>query len=332
MDKERHKSSRYKHVILLIIAIGIIAGMIWKVGIDDIYNKILECDPVLLIYAFLLGIFAIIVKIIRWFILYKEANFINSSKIYIVGQAINQVAPTGSGELARAYVAKSKLNIPVGATLAPAVIERIADITFLVGMAVTSISFLVDQNQYMWQLIIPIVILFIGYLLILKPNFMDKIALKLERFYETEERFLNRITNRISGILREFKGALVKFHERKKAIWLTIFLTIISWIIYAYGIYVLILAFGIQDIPFFYILIVVSTSEVIGAFSFLPGGLGAMETSLSLLLFYIVGVPEPTGWAVALVWRALGYIQLGGGSVLSLASLSKSKINEGSKD
>ena len=69
MEEERQKSSRYRHVILLIIACGIIIGMIWNVGIDEIYENILKCDLILLIYTFMLGVLAIIVKIIRWFVL-----------------------------------------------------------------------------------------------------------------------------------------------------------------------------------------------------------------------------------------------------------------------
>ncbi len=244
----------------------------------------------------------------------------NAWKVYLIGMAVNQTMPTGSGELTRAYIAKSKLNIPVEETLAPVMIERLADTTFIVGLSATGLTFLTFGNGYNLQMVIPFIILFLGYLLLLKPHFLDKLALIIEGFYEGKDNFLNRVTKSISNSLKTFRGAIVKFNTKNGVIYIVILLTIVSWFVYGIGMYVLLLAFG-YNIPIIYVLAITALSEVIGTFSFLPGGLGAKDISFAVLLTRME-VPMQAGMSAVLILRIIVYIQIGIGAFISLISLT----------
>ena len=300
--------------------------MMYKIGIEGVMENMKRVDPLYFALAFVFSAGAIVVKMIRWSTLFTEINTVAAWKIYLIGQAINQVAPTGSGELTRAYVAKSEFDIPVGSVLAPAAVERISDTTFLLSMAIFLLAAVMDTNLYYYQVIfLSSLLLGIGYYFVLKPEIFDKLAMSFERFLESKiENFLNIFTTKISHTLRKFKESLIRFKENRKTIAKTIIFTIISWIVYGFGFYALILGMD-KDIGrfcLFYSIVLIAASEIIGSFSFLPGGLGAKEASITFFLSVIFSVSLTEGFALSLLWRFITYLQIGGGSLISMISLA----------
>lgn len=312
------KPSKIKYIASIVISCTIIICMIWKVGIGDLYTTLLKADIYLLLIAFFLGILALVSKLVRWSNLFRETKIVDAYKVYLIGQMVNVIAPIGSGELTRAYIAKTKLNIPAGKTLASAIIERVSDTTFLVALSVVCLTLLIPDNGYTWQITIPILILFVTYALLFNPHFLDRIAFIVERLFKKEEGIFNKTGVRFSKSLISFKGAILSFHGKKNIIAQTILLTVLAWVIYASAVFLLLLAFD-TSVAIFYVLIIVCASEVFGAFSFLPGGLGAKEISFAILL-NVVGVPFNIGMAVALIDRGMAYMQLGSGAIISMLS------------
>lgn len=321
---------KMKNSIFLLIGCAILIVMIWKIGATNIYQEFLKADPYLLIGAFFMTLLALFIKAYRWSKLFVYTKEIDAWKIYIIGMAVNQTMPTGSGELTRAYIAKSKLNISISDTLVPVVIERLADTTFMIALSVAYLTFLTTGNGYILQLTIPLIILFSGYSLLLRPDFVDKFVLILERF-PRKNSFINKSINRISQSLKTFKEAIVRFDNKRKIIWQIIMLTVISWCIYGSGMYMLLLAFG-HKIPIFNVLAITAVSEIVGTFSFLPGGLGTKELSFAVLLTTFE-IPMAIGISVLLMARMMGYIQLGTGAFISLTSFAKTyQIDEINKN
>lgn len=317
------KPSKIKYIASIAISGVIIVCMVWKIGIEYLYTTLLKADVYLLLIAFFLGILALVNKLVRWSNLFRETKFVDACKVYLIGQMVNVVAPIGIGELTRAYIAKTKLNIPAGKTLASAIIERVSDTTFLVALSVVCLTLLIPGNGYTWQIAIPILILFVAYTLLFNPHFLDRIAFIVGRLFKKEEGIFNKTGVRFSKSLISFKVAILSFHGKKNIIAQTILLTVLAWIIYASAVFLLLLAFDIS-VAIFYVLIIVCASEVFGAFSFLPGGLGAKEISLAILL-NVVGVPFNIGMAVALIDRGMAYMQLGSGALISTLSFTLRK-------
>ena len=323
MIQPQRKKINVKNIIFPLIGCTIIVATIWKIGIEKMSMEFLKVNLHFLVGAFLLSLLSIILKLCRWNNLFRIAKTRDASGVYLIGMAVNQIMPVGFGEVARAYVAKDRVGIPVGKTLAPVAIERIADVTFLVAMSIGCLTFLTFRNGYILQIVITILIISIGYFFLLKPHFIEKLALVFEhsRNPKVQNNFTNKLAMRISEVLRTFAEALAQFNTKRDIVYQTVVLTIISWIVYGLFMYVLLLAFGMHVfIP--YVLTITAASEIIGTFSFIPGGLGAKDASFAVLLMPF-GVPLEVAMSAFLMGRFIAYLQLGAGAVGSILAFAK---------
>ena len=281
----------------------------------------LKADPYFISLSILLMIFVIALKVTRWWLLLREANFLNSSRIYIIGQAMNLFAPIGTGEVLRAAIAKTKLGIKARVTMAAVVVERISDITFIVAMAGVCIILFIPGYENLFFLLILIIILAIAYFLLFKPQFFDSLAVLIERLFEKRGRFLTKLSLKISVSLSKFKGAIIKYHKEKALLSINIVLTVVSWLLEAVVTYTLLLAFGMVSPPFLlYILVINAMSWVVRTFLFLP--VGPKEVTFTFLLENLFGISTNVGSAVAITYLAMNYIILGIGAFASILTFS----------
>ena len=308
--------SETKNIIFILIGCTIVTTIILKIGVINIYQEFLNADMDLLIYSFFIILLSVLIKAYRWSKLFVHVKVIDSCKIYFIGTAVNQIMPTGSGEVTRAYIARDKLNVPIGETAAPIMIERLADTTLLIALSFIYIAY-VTKSDYVLQLIIPFATIFAGYSLLLRPTIIDKILDKVSSLKISKIHIINKIIH----VSYTFKDAIVKFKNKENVIWWTIILTIIGWYVHGLGRYVLLLAFG-YDIQIFNVLAITAISEIIGTFSFLPGGLGAKEISFGALLVTF-GIPIEMGITIFLIFRIMAYVQLGVLAFVSMISFAK---------
>jgi len=324
------KNKKIKTAIFLFIGVSIIGGMIYKIGLNDVYTNLKKIDPYYFIFGFILSLVTILIKMLRWSTLFNDVKPRDAWKIYLIGQAVNQIAPTGSGELTRAYVGKREFDVPVANVLAPAAVERISDTTFLLGMAALLVSIFMEDSLFYYYnvLLLSCCLLGIGYYSIVRPEIFEKISIKLENLFKKKDAWLNKFFKKTAKTLRKIKCSLVLFKENKKVIYKTIFFTVISWIIYGLGFYALILGMDkdIGKFGFISSIVVVAASEIIGSFSFLPGGLGAKEATITVFLDLVYSIPADIGLALSLVWRFITYFQIGGGTLISLISISNKNL------
>ena len=108
-----------KNIVFVAIGMIIIILLLLKIGLAEFYENLVNADHIFTILSLAVFSLAVALKGIRWHSLFGETGLKNDIKIYLIGQSVNQIAPTGSGELTRAYVARNKFGINVGKTLAP---------------------------------------------------------------------------------------------------------------------------------------------------------------------------------------------------------------------
>jgi len=324
------KRARNLVINLIMFSIGIIilGIMLYFIGAENVINVISEADPYFISLSILLMFFVLAVKLIRWWLLLREANFLNSTRVYLIGQAMNLFAPIGTGEVTRAAIAKAKLGIKARDTMASVVIERISDITFLAAMAAVCIVLFIPGRENLFFLIILMAILAIAYFLLFRPQFFDSIAVFIERIFEKRGKLLTKLSLKISVSISKFKGAIIKFHARKGILGLNIVLTVLSWLLEAVVTYTLLLAFGIASPPFImYILVINAMSWIARTFLFLP--VGPKEVTFTILLENLFEISRNVGSAVAIILLALNYIILGIGAFASILTFApKESIKE----
>jgi uncharacterized protein (TIRG00374 family) len=325
MEKKR-KRSLVINAMFFAIGIAIISVMLYFIGAEDVVDVIMKADFNYLLVSILLMFVILSLKLTRWWLLQKEASFPNSSRVYLIGQAMNLFAPIGTGEITRAAVAKTKLGIKARNTMAAVVIERISDITFLVAMAGVCIILFIPGQENLFFIIILILVLAIAYFLLFKPQLFDRLAVFIERLFEKRGEFLTKLSVKISVSISKFKGAILKFHKRKGVLGINIVLTVVTWVLEAVVTYTLLLAFGVASPPFvLYLLVINATSWVARTFLFLP--VGPKEVTFIWLLENLVEISSDYGSAVALTLLALNYVILGTGAFVSILTF-KSALKE----
>ncbi len=327
------EKKRVKNLLMngLMFAVGfvIIGIMISFIGAENVIKEMSRADPLMIVLAIVLMFIILTVKLLRWWILLAEANFPNASRVYLIGQTMNLFAPIGTGEVMRAAIAKNKLGIRARETMAAVVIERLADITFLVAMtSIGVVMFVPGRENYIFMLLLAAIIA-VAFLLIVKPHLFDRLALFVERIFEKRGRFLSKLSLKFSVSMTKFKEAILKFHKRKAALGAHIVITVVSWIIEAMVTYVLLIAVGASPPFIMFILVINATSWVVRTFLFLP--VGPKEVTFIVLMGQFDVGADHAG-AVALIMLALGYIVLGSGAIVSIVTFGKTRISEDDKE
>jgi len=313
-----------RNMIFILIGLLILFIMIQRIGAQNIYSimyDIYSTHPEILFGCFFLFLFANVLRLIRWSILYSDASSINAFKIWMIGQAVNEVAPIGTGEVTRAYFAKKYFKIKIRKTLVAIVIERTSDVTFLGVMAVACTILLLSGTSMIPIIVIIFILLGIVYSILYYPANLDHFRVVLKWLRKRKSRFFNNLGKKGEYWLKGLKSSLMVQRERKNIILISIVFTIFIWSVEAVGYYLLLDSVG-YEIEYYYVLIIISASWIIGALSFLPGGIGARELTFAFLMTTL-GVPEVESMTIALIYRGIAYLILGSGSMISILTLPK---------
>jgi uncharacterized protein (TIRG00374 family) len=333
---ERPKLGRKKRFLLILVAVLVLVLLIIWAQPGAVVKNIRDIDISILAFAIILNIFTTGLLLLRWSILYQEISptlsITDSSKVYMIGQFTNQIAPMGTGEITRAYIGSRYFNINFSKTLVSAVIERMSDIMFFLIIAAICFTVIIPSGKFYIQLGFFIAFSVLGFIFVFRPHTMDKLFFRLEKSFKRGGSFRRKLSTKLISSWETFKNSMYAYHKRKLVLFATGAFTVMIWLMDAMTQYVLFQAFGIY-IPYFYVLAIVSVSFIIGALSFLPGGLAAREGSFAYLTVliltgisaYTYGDAKAIGLAVALVYKLIVYIVIGTAAGLSFFTLPKKK-------
>ena len=115
----------------------------------------------------------------------------------------------------------------------------------------------------------------------------------------------------LEGMYSKFKDGIVGMTSYTNSfttgrnMFLVFFLAIVSWLLECLRLYVVFYAFSVE-INFASIVIIFLLANFIGVVSVLPGGIGAIELSLTGL-FLLFGVPEALAGSIALADRLVSF-------------------------
>ncbi|MGB3620957.1 MAG: lysylphosphatidylglycerol synthase transmembrane domain-containing protein [Ketobacter sp.] len=148
--------------------------------------------------------------------------------------------------------------------------------------------------------------------------------------------FADRSPEKVSALLKQLvellnsSAVLLKNRELLGGI----LLGLVAWLAEAVGFWYLLLLLG-QDVNLLAAVSIYGVAVLIGAISFLPGGLGSTEAVMGLLLISI-GVPQPVAIAATLICRIatlwfavfIGLITAGSLAVLGVTPIANSEFSE----
>lgn len=265
-----------KIFFIIIITIGLYAAFLIFSDISQIRDKIVHFNsrylPIILFIIPIswLALFA------RWHFLIKSSGvqipLKENMKIYFAGFAL-AVTPGKFGELIKSQLLKRKFDIPRTSTAPLVLVERLYD---LVGAVAVSIFGIWSLGLGSYIIVSSSCILVIVFILLRSRKLFNKV---LQIFNKT------RITSRFTVSLSESYDSIQKT-TKVKTIAISSLLTITYWLVEAIGVYLLVLSFGIDKLDYYKVLSTYASSLILGAASFIPGGIGITEGSMAGLFNY----------------------------------------------
>lgn len=279
-------------IILLIVVLNI--------GIPKIAGMIIAMDKALFILSAAGFLCALILKCIRWQVLISPLGVkdtILSAYSYNFGQLINEILPTGSGEIARILIIKRKYDIGFISLVPAILIERFYDIVLLFIVS----ALLVSRYLNPVFVVILVTFIFVIVLIFIKPSLLQLISMALNTIKQNSNNIAN-LLHFISQKIDEMTRSIEFYHKRWTVMLVNAFLTIISWAVFELiSHYLLLRGFGFS-IPILTLFGALSVSWILGSFSMLPGGIGVFETAYALVLSSF-GIPFEVGVSMAVLYR-----------------------------
>lgn len=207
--------------------------------------------------------------------------------IFVAGLSMT-LTPGKAGELLKCYLLKEGWDIPVTTTAPVVVAERLTDGISMILLA----SLGAVYYRYGGAVLATsagAVGLFV--LLMQKPELTRGLLQRLERI---------PLAGRLAPPLARIQAC---FHQllRPRSLLLAVLLGLVSWGFEGLVLYLGVLALG-AHLPLLQSLFVVSFSAIVGALSFLPGGLVAVEGTI-LGLLYLAGLSPAVAGAATIITR-----------------------------
>lgn len=208
--------------------------------------------------------------------------------VYVGGFALT-TSPGKAGEALRSvYLASDK--VPYSHSLAAFFTERLMD---MLAMLVLGCLVLSSFGQYQYMFAVVAAAMAAGLLLLRNSRFLEFLHRRIETLRQQR---LRALLDRLMGLLRASQGLLAW-----SPLLAGLLLGVLSWGAEGWGLYLIVKALG-ADVAWHMAVGIYALGILIGALSFIPGGLGSTEAVMAALLV-LAGVDPAVSVAATLICR-----------------------------
>jgi uncharacterized protein (TIRG00374 family) len=199
-----------------------------------------------------------------------EIPLAKSIAVFLSGMAFD-ITPGQIGALMKSQILKTSSNIPRTKTAPIVLVEKVYD---LIGAFLASTIGIIILGLDPYLIIIVILVLAtIFFFMYYRPA--------AELFFNliTKMKFFSKYVENLS----EFHEIIQKSTSVKVAT-ICVILAVTYWFLISVAVYYTLIAFDIDILDYFKVLSIYATSSLLGAISFIPGGIGITESTLAGLL------------------------------------------------
>ncbi len=305
--------------VSLALMVVLLAVFLWNVDLAEVGKAFAAADPVLLLTAAVLALAAYWLRALRWqFILLPVRRVRHSSVVLTtaVGYAAISLLPARMGDVIRPVLLARRERLPISASLASILTERVFDMWTVVLFFLVFIVWPPAMPQLDEQARHSLAALSTsGYVVGAGLMVGTLVLLGLFRF---QERFVELLTRPVAWIRESWREPAASFlhHfldglrvlQRPRDLLITVVASLILWYVIYWQVRFTLLAFGL-DLPLraAYLL---TTLAVIGLAVPTPGGVGAFHkaTQVGLTLFF--GVQLGLATAIAIAYHAICFLPI----------------------
>jgi len=255
---------------------------------DATLRHLKEIPLTLYLWLLLLSIVSYLLRFSRWYyFLHPIEASITIQKhllIYVSGFALT-TTPGKAGETIRSLFL-SPLGIKYHQSLAAFFSERLLDVVAVLTLSIFLFSWAFPEYQQ-WMMVSAVFIM-IAFLFI-RSKLIPSL---IERFLKHKSKVL----------LIAFQNQVSKFLGNGSLL-IAFPISLMAWLPQGYGLYLIVEAMGLEVSPLL-IIGIYNISILAGAISFIPGGIGATEAAISVLLISM-GMDASLAVAASLVCRGM---------------------------
>ena len=287
---------RFDNAVLLIIigTIALYAIFLFVPDFNLIQEKISNFKINYLPLIFVIVSASWIPIILKWQFLLRtcgiEIPLTKSIAVFLSGMFF-EVTPGKIGGLMKSQILKTSSNIPRTKTAPIVLVEKVYD---FIGAIVASIIGIIILGMEPYLIIIGILVLS---------------AIFFFMYYgPASELFFNRITK--TKFFSKYAKNMSEFHQtiqkstNVKIATICILLAVAYWFIVSSAVYYVLIGFDIDALNYLKVLAIYATSTLLGALSFIPGGIGVTEGTLTGLLT-LEGIDVSTALILSVMIRLL---------------------------
>ncbi len=260
--------------LLLVPSIIILAAVVIYSNPAEIAGRIAGSNVLYIFLALLVSLLSLMLRALKWNVLLKKAKYRDVLPVQIFGMTLSNFTPGKIGEPAKALLLKARNGSAVSETLPTIIWERMFDVIVLLFLSISAL-FLFGLTEFFiiglaaMSLFLALVVFFI---VVIKNKRIGYAAFRLARKLP----ILNRISE---GFVRNFYRSKIS----KKRLASSFAITIFPWVAEGIVLYLALLSTGISSDPLL-LASLIALAELIALASFLPGGLGAFEAVMIVLL------------------------------------------------
>ena len=294
-------------ILVLVAAVGIYAIFLFTSDFNIITEKISNFKINYLPLILFLVTASWCPVFIKWHFLLKNCEIdiplTRSIAVFLSGLAFD-ITPGKLGALMKSQILKTSFNIPRTKTAPIVLVEKVYD---LIGAILASIIGIIILGMDVYLIIIAILVLaMVFFFLYYRPA--------SELFFKrvTKTKFFSKYVENLS----EFNKTVQKSTNVKVAT-ICILLAVTYWFIVSTAVYYTLIGFDINILDYLKVLSIYAISILLGAISFIPGGVGITEGALAGL-FTLEGIDVSTALILSVIIRifvlwysvSIGFISL----------------------
>ena len=281
-----------KIIIIVILVAGFYATFLIASDLSSISEKIssfkIEFLPVI-ISLVVLGWFVLFA---RWHLLLKNSKICIPTKdsllIFFSGFALS-IIPGKLGEYIKSQLLKTKFEIPRSKTVPIVMLEQLYTVIGLVFLSFFGIWYF-ELGMYVIGFFTALLVFVL--ILISNRKIFNKV-ISLFGKWKFTSKFVEPLSESYDTIKKSTRGPITFYASA---------LTAVFWFIEAVVVYFVLLSFGIDDIEFLKVIPTYTTSLMLGFLSFLPMGLGVVESSLASF-FSLQGISVSLSLTIVVIIR-----------------------------
>jgi glycosyltransferase 2 family protein len=272
-----------KTALKFALGIVLLAGVLYKVGLDNLWEVTKQANPFFIVLTFLALLLTFLpgaynIKILLDAI-NKKLPFLKTFKYFVISNTLGLVLPGKLGEASIIYFLK-KEGVSIGEATVVSVMDKIITIIGVSTLAFFGLPYFFNVQDSLLLIGVTVILITAVIFLILSTKVRTFIREYILRKYA---RYFTGFGDTITLYL----------HEKKKALAWNLVVTWAKWMFSCSVVYLLFLAFH-SNISFFAVVMVNSVMFFISMIPLTISGLGVKEAS-AVYFYHLLGVaPEVT--------------------------------------